>query len=82
VTVRLADEPRVVSAGTNLRWTINGPLGSAPVLTKDSSFNFGETADWDSRQPFSLGAWVFVPSGFKGEGWVARKISIAAGSCS
>jgi hypothetical protein len=54
---------------TRLDWTTNsGPLGPAPVLTKEHSFIVGDAGDFEANEPFSLGAWVLVPKDFKGEG--------------
>ncbi|HMJ89553.1 MAG TPA: DUF1553 domain-containing protein [Candidatus Acidoferrum sp.] len=74
VTLTLDGQQLTVAAGTKLKWSTNGPLGAAPVLTKESSFNLGNAGDWDSREPFSMGAWVFLPKDFKGEGSVIAKM--------
>ncbi len=74
VSLWLDGQQKTVAAGTNLSWKTNGPIGSAPVLTKDNSLDLGNAGDWDSREPFSMGAWVFVPKDFKGEGSVIAKM--------
>jgi hypothetical protein len=60
---------------TRLDWTTNsGPLGPAPVLTKDQSFVVGDAADFEASESFSFGAWVLVPQDFKGEGSVLARM--------
>jgi hypothetical protein len=73
VWVNGADKTLAVS--TNLTWTTNGPLGAALLFTNNINVNLGNIADWDSREPFSMSAWVFVPKGFKGEGAVIAKMA-------
>jgi mono/diheme cytochrome c family protein len=53
----------------------NGLFGTAPVITKSNSFLLGDVADFERGEPFSIGAWVFLPKGFKGEGSVVAKMA-------
>jgi hypothetical protein len=62
-------------AGTGKFTWRGGPIGPAPVLTKESSFMLGDLGDFEGTEPFSLGAWVFVPTDFKGEGSVLARMA-------
>jgi mono/diheme cytochrome c family protein len=53
----------------------NGMFGTAPIITKSNSFLLGDVADFERGEPFSIGAWVFLPKGFKGEGSVVAKMA-------
>jgi len=58
-----------------LQWTPErGPLGPAPLLTKDHNFLVGDAGDFEANEPFSFGAWVLVPKDFKGEGAVLARM--------
>jgi hypothetical protein len=52
-----------------------GPLGPAPLLTKDHGFLLGNFGDLAATQPFSVAAWVFVPEDFKGGGAVLARMA-------
>jgi len=56
-------------------WTTNsGPLGPAPIITKDHTLLVGDAGDFEANEAFSFGAWVLVPKGFKGEGAVLARM--------
>jgi hypothetical protein len=57
-----------------LEWRMDGPLGPAPIMTKDHAITVGDAGNFDSKSPFSLGAWVRLPEDFKGEGSVLAKM--------
>ena len=58
-----------------LNWTPNsGPFGFAPVLAEKQSLLIGDAGDFETAEPFSFGAWVFVPKDFKGEGTVLARM--------
>ncbi len=59
---------------TQLQWRADGPLGPAPILTKDNNFLLGDVADLDGKQPFSVGAWIRLPEDFKGEASIVARM--------
>jgi len=69
VAGRIVGTSSKLAGPTKLDWTTNsGPLGPAPLLTKEQSFVVGDEGDFEANEPFSFGAWVLVPKDFKGEG--------------
>jgi len=72
---QLDGKPLNLTGPSKLDWTTNnGPLGPAPLLTKDQSFIAGYAGDFEANEPFSVGAWVLVPKDFKGEGSVVARM--------
>lgn len=66
---------RLSSQQTPLTWSTNrGPLGFAPVFAEKQNIVIGDAGDFDTAEPFSFGAWIFVPKDFKGEGAVLARM--------
>ena len=42
-------------------WQQDGKLGAAPELSKGATLEVGETGNFSTMQPFSVGAWVRTP---------------------
>ncbi|MBI3417528.1 MAG: DUF1549 domain-containing protein [Verrucomicrobia bacterium] len=58
-----------------LTWSTNlGPFGLAPVFAEKQNVVIGDVGNFDTGEPFSFGAWVFVPLDFKGEGAVLARM--------
>ncbi len=59
-------EPRTFRAEGAIRWSDKdqGHAGPALHFEKDSSVELGEAGDFDLGQPFSAGAWVYVPPSY------------------
>ena len=57
-----------------LGWRQDGALGGAPVLSREQRLEIGGVADLDGNEPFSMGAWIRLPEGFKGEGAILSKV--------
>src|SRR5262249_26390251 len=75
VTGRLSGSSVNLQGSTKFEWSgSSGPFGPAPVLTKDNSFLVGDVADFEAKEPVSLGAWVLVPKDFKGQGSVMARM--------
>jgi len=75
VSGMVAGAKRQFNAAANLKWSTNsGPFGIAPIFAKDANIALGDAGDFESGEPFSAGAWVFVPKDFKGEGAVLAKM--------
>jgi hypothetical protein len=55
-----------------IEWRDGGKFGRAPAFTNNAHFDLGDLAGFDRDQPFSVGAWVNVPAGFKEGAIVAR----------
>jgi hypothetical protein len=56
-------------------WRTDGPLGAAPVIEPDRSVTLGDVGNFEAGEPFSLGAWVWVPEDFKGEGSILARMN-------
>ncbi|MDA1277195.1 MAG: DUF1553 domain-containing protein [Verrucomicrobia bacterium] len=57
-----------------LGWRNDGPLGGAPILSKERTLEIGGVGDLEANEPFSMGAWVRLPEGFKGQGSLMSKM--------
>ncbi len=58
-TVRNACEPhQEFQAVGSVAWKPGGKLGSAPVISADSTLDLGQTGDFESDDAFSFGAWI------------------------
>ena len=53
-------------------WKPDGKIGPAPVLSASSTFEIGETGNFEKDQPFSYGAWVRAGSVGVSGGILAR----------
>ncbi len=53
-------------------WKSDGKIGPAPVLSAASTFEIGETGNFEKNQPFSYGAWVRAGSVGVSGGILAR----------
>ncbi len=65
-------EEATFQASGPIEWRDGGKFGRAPAFTNGAHFELGDLADFDRDQPFSVGAWVNVPTGFKEGAIVAR----------
>jgi cytochrome c553 len=52
------DSPPSFAAGGDIQWQPDGPLGSAPVIQRERTFDLGGLADFEQNQRFSFGAWI------------------------
>lgn len=70
----LNDQSFQVEVADQSEWRTDGPLGMAPVITKEHAIELGDVGDVDRNEPFSIGAWVYIPSEIKGEASVAARM--------
>ncbi len=66
-TIHTDSQSLTAPADGPVRWSTNGPAGpDQPALhfDKNGSVDLGAAGDFDLGQPFSVSAWVFVPTDF------------------
>ena len=63
-----------LSFSGKLGWRQDGPIGGAPVFSREQRLEIDEVGDLDGNEPFSMGAWIRLPEGFKGEGAILSKV--------
>lgn len=61
-----AGEPSGFTNKAELEWIPAGKSGPAPVFGKATGISLGDVADFDTKQPFSYGAWVKAKAGVSG----------------
>jgi len=70
---QVGGQPTLFAGPSQLTWR-GGPLGPAPVLSKDHGFRLGDLGQLEAKGPFSLAAWVFVGEDFKEGGAVLARM--------
>ncbi len=65
--------------GEPIAWKTDGKLGPAPVLRKGSNLVIGDTGDFETKKPFSVGAWVRVEKA-EGSGAIVARMDDAKGA--
>jgi mono/diheme cytochrome c family protein len=79
---RLAlNEGKGLPAGTTangepITWKTDGKLGPAPTLKKGSNLVIGELGNFDTKKPFSVGAWI-RPTKVEGNGAIVARMDDA-----
>jgi hypothetical protein len=64
-----------VPASSEIAWTNEGVLGSAPILDKDRFLNLDNSTDLDQNEPFSFSAWVYLPKDYDGSGSIIAQMA-------
>lgn len=80
VTGRITGQDRAFAFSGKLGWRGDGPYGPAPMLSLEHTLTIPNVGDFEANEPFSAGAWVFLPSGFKGEGSLISRMEGPKGS--
>jgi hypothetical protein len=75
ITARLEAKAVRFDGPEELEWRQDGPLGPAPVLTPERTFDLGDLGDFDAREPFSFGAWVRVPEKHEADGAIIARMA-------
>ena len=77
---RIAEKDRAFAFSGKLGWRGDGPYGAAPILSREHTLTIPNAGDFDASEPFSGGAWVFLPDEFKGEGSLMSRMEGLKGS--
>ena len=67
------------AVGEPVTWKPNGKLGAAPSFKKGSTLSIGELGNFDTKQPFSVGAWSRVAKA-EGSGTILARMDDPKGS--
>ena len=72
------NEGKGVPAGTTangepVTWKADGKIGAAPVFKKDSNLVIGDAGDFETKKPFSVGAWI-RPTSLMGNGAIVARM--------
>ncbi len=73
ITGRVQGKRHPFGGPTRLDWR-GGPLGPAPILSRDHSVLLGDLADLRATEAFSASAWVFLPEEFKDGGAILARM--------
>jgi len=78
------NEGKGIPAGTTVvgepvTWKPNGKLGPAPSFKKGSTLSLGDLGNFDTKQPFSVGAWARA-SKAEGSGTILARMDDPKGS--
>jgi hypothetical protein len=71
--IRANAESTFPITGTNL-WTDKGKLGPSLRLENGAAVEIPDSGGYDLGQPFSYGAWVFIPESFNESGAIAARM--------
>lgn len=66
-----------VEADGPVSWKAEGSRGPALHFEKDGSVNLGGQGDFDLGQPFSYGAWVFVPTAYNESASIVARMEVS-----
>jgi hypothetical protein len=62
IAAACGDSTKSFQAVGDVSWKPDGKLGPALVFSKDATASFPDAGDFDVHQPFSYGAWVYIPT--------------------
>jgi hypothetical protein len=65
--------------GEPITWKADGKLGAAPVFKKGSNLIIGDAGDFETKKPFSIGAWI-RPSALMGNGAIVARMDDPKGA--
>jgi hypothetical protein len=62
-----------------LVWRSDGPLGPAPVFTREHALDLGDRGRLDQGDPWTVTAWVRIPEGYDKDGALIARMTDAEG---
>lgn len=77
--LRVEGRTQAIRIPGGLGWRPDGPLGSAPVFTRDHALELGDLGRLDQGDPWTVTAWVRIPEGYDKEGSVIARMTDAEG---